>query len=371
MLYVVPIRVLHRCLVETKRKKEKKMKKVISVVMIMCLLALVMTGCGSNNTDVQQTETSDPIVLKFNTVINESHACWPMMQEFEQNVEAESDGRIDVQLYPSSQLGGDREAYEALGLGELEMHYSGSFVLGNFTDKTKFWTLPFFFAGGLDAMYDFFDVYGDEITQGIVEDCGIYPVWLPNGAFNPNTKGKAITKPDDMKGVKYRVHELDQFVAGYENLGAIPVVMTTAEVYTGLQQGAINGAHSEAQMMLTGKYYEVTDNYTAMNMAVDMSLWGISQKFLDSLDDDLKEIVIRNAEKGCNDYKVAYSKIVEDTYAQLEELGMTITYLDKAQMQVFQDAVKGQYEAFENSGIEPKFAEYYAAVQDINANYIK
>ena len=344
------------------------MKKLLNLLLIMCLLTLTLTGCGS--TGEEGTTGADPIVLKFNTVVNESPASWPMLQEFEKNVEEQSEGRIDVQLYPSSQLGGDREAYEALGLGELEMHYSGSFVLGNFTDKTKFWTLPFFFAGGLDAMHEFFDVYGDEIAAGIVEDAGIYPVWLTNGAFNPNTEGKAIVSPEDMVGVKYRVHELDQFVKGYENLGAIPVVMTTAEVYTGLQQGAINGAHSEAQMMLTGKYYEVTDNYTAMNMAVDMSVWAISQKFLDSLDDDLKEIVITCAEKGCNDYTEAYKQIVEETYAELENLGMTITYLDADQLSAFQDAVANQYDEFAASGIEPNFEEYYAAVQEINAKYI-
>ena len=292
------------------------------------------------------------------------------MQEFEKNLEERSGGRIDVQLYPSSQLGGDREAYEALGLGELEMHYSGSFVLGNFTDKTKFWTLPFFFAGGYDAMYDFFDLYGDEIAQGIADDCGIYPVWTVNGAFNPATAGKAILTPADMKGVKYRVHELDQFVAGYEALGAIPVVMTTSEVYTGLQQGAINGAHSEAQMMLTGKYYEVVDNYSAMNMSLDMSVAAISKPFLDSLDPELRQMVLDCAKEWADSYKKTYMDILDDTYAELESHGMTITYFDADMLAPFQEAVSGLYEDFKNSGIEPKFEEYYNAAQELNAKYL-
>lgn len=361
------------------------MKKAISCLLLGCLSVSLLAGCGggtgSGTTPPPGGGTAatpsgggatpeKAIVLKFNTVVNESHPGFVCMQEFEKNVEERSGGRIDVQLYPSSQLGGDREAYEALGLGELEMHYSGSFVLGNFTNKTKFWTLPFFFAGGYDAMYEFFDTYGDEIAEGVMADCGIYPVWTVNGAFNPATKGKAILTPDDMKGVKYRVHELDQFVAGYETLGAIPVVMTTSEVYTGLQQGAINGAHSEAQMMLTGKYYEVVDQYSAMNMNLDMSLAGISKPFLDSLDEELREIVLTCAREWADSYTKTYMEILDDTYAELESHGMTITYFDKEMLQPFQEKVASQYEAFRASGIEPNFDAYYAAAQESNAKYL-
>ena len=365
------------------------MKKLVSCLLLVCLVSSCLSGCGGNSAGTQSgsgtagtsssavsansgsSSTGKAIVLKFNTVVNESHPGYTCMQEFEKNVEERSGGRIDVQLYPSSQLGGDREAYEALGLGELEMHYSGSFVLGNFTNKTKIWTLPFFFAGGYDAMFEFFDTYGDEIAQGIADDCGVFPVWTINGAFNPATAGKAISTPADMKGIKYRVHELDQFVAGYETLGAIPVVMTTAEVYTGLQQGAINGAHSEAQMMRTGKYYEVVDNYSAMNMSLDMSLAGISQPFLASLDPDLQEIILTCAKEWADSYNKTYLDILEETYAELENQGMTITYFDSAMLAPFQEAVAGQYESFKNSGVEPKFEEYYNAVQEINAKHLK
>lgn len=362
------------------------MKKLVSFLLLVGLVVGCLSGCGNGSagkpsapgTAAPGASTDAPkapgdgkaIVLKFNTVVNESHPGYACMQNFEKNVEERSGGRIDVQLYPSSQLGGDREAYEALGLGELEMHYSGSFVLGNFTNKTKFWTLPFFFAGGYDAMFDFFDQYGEEIAQGISDDCGIYPVWTVNGAFNPATGGKEILTPADMKGVKYRVHELDQFVAGYETLGAIPVVMTTSEVYTGLQQGAINGAHSEAQMMLTGKYYEVVDHYSAMNMSLDMSVAGISQPFLDSLDADLQEVVISCAQEWAEDYKQTYMDILEDTYTQLESHGMKITYFDGDMLAPFEDAVVGLYDNFKNAGIEPKFEEYYNAAQALNEKYL-
>lgn len=365
------------------------MKKLISCLLLACLVGGILSGCGNSSGGTQPGDANAPantssgtennsgkdsgkkIVLKFNTVVNESHPGFVCMQDFEKNVEAQSDGRIDVQLYPSSQLGGDREAYEALGLGELEMHYSGSFVLGNFTNKTKFWTLPFFFAGGYDAMFEFFDVYGDEIAQGVAEDCGILPVWTINGAFNPATKGTTILTPADMKGIKCRVHELDQFVTGYETLGAIPVVMTTSEVYTGLQQGAINGAHSEAQMMLTGKYYEVVDNYAAMNMNLDMSLAGISKPFLDTLPADLQEIVLSCAKEWADEYKKTYMDILDDTYAELEGHGMTITEFDGDMLAPFQEAVAGQYENFKAAGIEPNFETYYSAAQEINAKYLK
>ena len=350
------------------------MKKMLSLLLVLCFAMGCLAGCGGGgggSTDNPQGggTSSDPIVVKWNTVVAESHPGYALMLEAEKRIEEASDGRLDVQCYPSSQLGADREAYEALGLGELEIHYSGSFVLGNFTDKTKFWTLPFFFSSGYDALYEFFDTYGEEIAEGIAEDCGIYPVWTINGCFSPLTKDHEVRSPADMAGVQYRVHELDMFVDAYTLLGAIPVVMNTSEVYTGLQQGTIDGVHSELQMIQNSKFYEVCKYYTANNMAMDMSLAGVSTKFLDTLPEDLKEILLENLQWWADAYIDEYMSTMDDTYALLEEEGLTVSYLTDEEMQVFIDAVQPLYEEFAASGIEPNFEEYYAFAQELNEKY--
>lgn len=119
------------------------MKKMIVLLLVMCFAVGSLSGCGNSSTPDGDGgnsggDTTQPIVVKWNTVVAESHPGYALMLEAEKRIEEASEGRLDVQCYPSSQLGADREAYEALGLGELEIHYSGSFVLGNFTDKTKF-----------------------------------------------------------------------------------------------------------------------------------------------------------------------------------------------------------------------------------------
>ncbi len=314
------------------------------------------------------------IILKMTSVCGAEgqHPFGNTCVEFEKRVEEESNGVIDVQVYPNSQLGGERELYEGMLNGNIEMFYGGSMVLGNFTDKVKFWGLPFFFSSGREACLEFFETYGDEIQKNVYDEIGLYCLWTDNGAFQPASKFE-IKTPADMAGLKLRCHEIDTFIKGYEALGAAPVPMAFGEIYTGLQQGTINGTHTNDVLLESNKFYEVCNYYASnMNITYDMGVTGISGVWFDSLPEKYQEIVWRNAELFVEEFNanlVEWEQMIDKRLQ--EEDGVTYTVYTPEERQVFIDAVQPVYEEFKNSGIEPKFDEYYEAAQKLNEKYEK
>ncbi len=312
------------------------------------------------------------IVLKITSVCGAEgqHPFGNTCVAFEKRVEEESNGVIDVQVYPNSQLGNEREFYEGMLSGDVEMFYGGSMVLGNFTNKVKFWGLPFFFSSGRQACLEFFDTYGEQLQKDIYDEIGLYCIWTDNGAFQPASQFE-IKTPADMAGLKLRCHEIDTFIKGYEALGAAPVPMAFGEIYTGLQQGTINGTHTNDVLLESNKFYEVCNYYASnINITYDMGVTGISGAWFDQLPEKYQEIVWRNAQLFSQEFNanlVEWEQMIDKRLQ--EECGVTFTVYTPAQRQAFIDVVQPVYEEFKSSGIEPKFDEYYAAAQELNQKH--
>src|SRR5690606_18743886 len=123
---------------------------------------------------------------------------------FAELVNERSDGRITVEVYPDSQLGGEREMVEAVQAGNLEMTAPSVGVLANFDDSLQVFDFPFMFEDA-DAAYEVLDSeIGDDLLAG-VEDSGLQALgWGENGFRNLAMTGDAVVEPGDIKGKKLR-----------------------------------------------------------------------------------------------------------------------------------------------------------------------
>lgn len=92
-----------------------------------------------------------------------------------------------------------------------------------------------------------------------------------NGARGmSNNKNRVIDDPSDLNGLKIRVMENDIYLETFETLGAAPTAMSLAEVFTGLQQGTIDGQDNPPGITCSNKFYEVQTNYSTLNHCIDM-----------------------------------------------------------------------------------------------------
>lgn len=364
----------------------KRANSILAMALTCALSFSLLSACGGDTASKPSAPpsggapaTSAPAssgtqkaeyTLKFGTVVSTTHMAYACMQDFEQRVEEATNGRIDVQLYGDSQLGGEREIIEGMSMGTIEMFYGGSMTLAGFTEAAKFQSLPFLFTGGFDAAHEFFDTYGAPISEKIEADSGVKVIWTENGTFDPLCN-KEIDVPADFKGLKMRCHEVDVMLQAYEALGAQPTAMAFNEIYTGLQQGTIDGCNTTSLLIDTSKFYEQCKVYNKMNLFYDMGVTGISASWYNGLPEDLQKIVLDEANAFAQQYNDNYAKALEECEARMtSEEGLTIKTYTQDELAPFIEAVQPAYDWFRKNVDEPNLDTYLDALKEINAKYL-
>ena len=179
--------------------------------------------------------------------------------KFKEVLEAKTDGRIKVEIFPSSQLGGERDMVEGLKIGTVDMVITAATIAGGIANDRKVFLLsiPYIFKD-----YDAVDrVLEGDVGQEMTAN------WPKHGFRNvgffiagfhqlANSK-KPIRTPDDLKGMKIRAIQSKSMTLQIQSLGPNAVPMAFPEVYTGIQQGVVDGFANSLTTLYTAKYYEV------------------------------------------------------------------------------------------------------------------
>lgn len=345
------------------------MKKILALTLSLLLVFTMFTGCGD---DSNGDSTGDVVTIKIGHVCSPDHPCNIAFENFADRVAERSNGSMNVEVYPSSQLGSEREMIEMTMAGSMEIFYSGSQTLGLFCDAVNFQGLPFFFTGGKPAARDFFEIYGDEIAQEFLDELGIHVVWTDNSAYGQASAGKKIVTPEDIKGVKIRTLETEMMIKTYEVLGALASPVNTSEVYTAMQQGTINGITSNTILLDMMNWKEVSDYYLNSQMFVDMGVTFYTDEFYQSLTPEQQTILDEELAAFVKEYSQMFDEAEKDIIDNLETAGVEVTELDTNLAAEWREAVQPVYDwFFETYGEKyPKLQEYMEAAEEINAKYL-
>ena len=167
-------------------------------------------------------------------------------QMFKQVIETETNGRVEVQVFPAEQLGTEEQVNEMLQAGTAALNISGSAALSNWVPEAELFNLPFIFRDS-DHMYRVLDgPIGKRIASSIENKLGVvFLGWMYSGNRNAWNNKKPIKTPSDMKGLKIRVMGSAVLVDTFNALGAQATPMSFGEVYTSIQQGVIDGAETD------------------------------------------------------------------------------------------------------------------------------
>ena len=349
------------------------MKKVFVMLLVFILAFTLLVGCGGSQGGNDGGEAEEQTVtIKIGHVCAPEHPCQIAFENFGERVKEKSNGSMIVEVYPSSQLGSEREMIEMTMAGSMEIFYSGSQTLGLFCDAVNFQGLPFFFTGGKPAARDFFAVYGDEIAQIFDDELGIHVVWTDNSAYGQASSKKQIVHPEDIKGVKIRTLETEMMINTYNTLGALPTPVNAAEVYTSLQQGAIDAATSNTILLDMMNWKEVSSYYLNSQMFVDMGVSFWTNEWYNSLSENQQKILDEEFPAFVKEYSELFTAAEEDIIDKLEASGIVVTRLDEDLANEWIEAVQPVYEWFRGAYGDkyPKLEEYIKAAADINANYL-
>lgn len=308
------------------------------------LSLVALTGLALAGPALAKTKT---YTIKMAYVVPETQSTHIAAAEaFKPYVEEASEGRIKVELYPNGQLGGDRQAIEAVQLGTVHMTIPAAAVLSGFEPKFQVFDLPFVFKSK-EAAYKALDgELGDRLSSLLI------PLGMRNLAFAENgfrhvsnNKGP-ITKPEDLAGFKIRTMENPVHMATFKALGANPTPISFGELYTALQQKVVDAQENPIPLVYTSKFYEVQKYYSLTGHVYAATVVLVNDAFFASLPEDLQDILVEGAVRYRTYQRELSQKQDEEMIAKLREAGMEVNELTEEQKRAFIEKTLPVYDQF-------------------------
>lgn len=322
------------------QKEMIQMKKIMTLLSIPALFTAAFLFCfGMANT---ARADDKPLVLKLGHIQSENDFWHKGALKFKDELEKRSNGKITLNVYPNSTLGGDRDLVEGMQMGTVDFGLIAG-VLGNFEDTISLLELPYLF----DSQEEFNKIIhgpiGQEIADNVREKSGVRIInWWDRGP-RQTTSNKPINKLEDLKGLKIRLPEIPAMVICWRAMGANPTPMAWSEVYTGLEQNVIEAQENPIPFIFGGRIHEVqkylanTDHkYEYVTIAMSDARWN-------SLTDEQRKIILEAA-AAATEYE---NKLVqEQTNALLETMkkeGLKVTNPDKKELAKAARSVHEEY----------------------------
>ena len=288
------------------------------------------------------------MVIKFSHVTNaDKHPKGIAASLLAQRVNEEMNGKACMEVFPNSTLYDDDKVLEALLNGDVQLAAPSLSKFETFTKKFRIFDLPFVFTdvAAVDRFQN--SEAGEKLKTSMVRR-GLRGLAFWHNGMKQFSANRPLIKPEDAKGLKFRVQASDVLVAQIEQLGASPQKMSFKEVYGGLQTRVIDAQANTWSNIYGQKFFEVQDGITETNHGILDYLVVTSAKWWDGLPDDirgqfgtiLKEVTeARNAES---------TRVNEEAKQAIMAAGSVVRTLTPEQRQAWVDAMKPVWKKFED-----------------------
>lgn len=331
-----------------------KIKTFMAIIMAV-MLSLTLVGCGGDSGG--EKAKSDKVIIKFSHVVAETTPKGQAALKFKEIVEQKSGGQMEVQVFPSSQLCGDKEELEALQANTVQFIAPSVTKLVGFVPAFQLVDMPFLFAND-EAAYKFYDGPAGQKLMKTLEPVGMLGMaWWPNGAKQFTNSKRPLKSPEDFKGLKFRTQSGGLLDAQFKALGAGSQTLAFAEVYQALQNGTVDGQENTFNNIDTQKYAEVQKYLTISNHGRLDYVVLTNTKFWNSLTPEQQQI-INEAMKEATDFE---RQLAEELNNQSLE---AIKATGKVEIYELTEADRAAF----IKALEPVYAEY---TDKIGSEYIE
>ncbi len=307
-------------------------------IMLIALVAFVAMSTAA---------IAGPTVIKLAHPNVPQHPMGQGFEKFKELVETRTNGEFRVDIYDSSKFGNFDSVVQGLQFNMLQMGSAATPNLAPFSDDFLLFDLPFLF-----PTYESSDL----ITDGPIginaakalERTGIIGLgYIEIGFRNIWNNKRTVKTMADAKGLKIRSTPSKAHIATLKDLGMNPTPISWGEVYTALQQKTVDGIDIDLNLAWHNNFPEVTNNLTIVNSLYSPHLVMMSKKFLDSLSDTNKVIILEAFEES----KLYERKLIRDgekeILTKLAGKGVTVYTLTPEERARWAEATKGVYNQFE------------------------
>jgi len=315
-------------------------KSLIAAALCVAPTLLLSPAIGS---ECQEGE----MVIKFSHVTNtDKHPKGIAASLLAKRVNEEMNGKVCLEVFPNSTLYNDNKVLEAMLSGDVQMAAPSLSKFEKFTKKFRIFDLPFLFKD-VAAVDRFQNSSAGQKLLNSMRRRGLQGLAYWHNGMKQISANRPLIKPDDAKGLKFRVQASDVLVAQFQQLGANPQKMAFSEVYGALQTKVIDGQENTWSNVYGKKFFEVQDGVTESNhgildyLVVTSAKWwkGLPNDIRTQLSGILKEVTeLRNAES---------TRVNNSNREAIKKAGGTVRTLSNEQRQVWVEAMKPVWKKFE------------------------
>ena len=319
----------------------------------VALILLALAGCSPGQ---------DARIIRLGHGLDTNHPVHQAMEFMRDRVAEKSGGALEIAIYPSQQLGTERQLLELLQLGSLGMTKVAAAVLEGFAPEYKVLSLPYLFR---DEAHRFAVLEG-EVGQELLLSSEEY--WLRGltyydaGSRSFYTKDRPIRTPQDLAGLKIRTLESITQVQMVNELGGSATPISWGELYTALQQGVVDGAENNPPSFYTSRHYEVCKFYSLDEHTGIPDVLLISTIIWNKLTPQEQAWLTEAARESAEFQKELWRKATEEALNAVQAAGVEVIYPDKA---AFAEKSAGLYETYMD---DPAIADLIQRVQATSAD---
>ncbi len=315
---------------------------------LFLLLALTMfaAGCGGGDRHV---------TLKLAHTLDTTHSVHQAMVFMGERLKELSGGTMDIDIYPSGQLGSERDTMELLQIGSLAITKVSTSPMEGFVPEMKVFSIPYVFRDEEHLWEVLQGKIGEDLLQAgeAVYLRGL--VYYDAGSRSFYTRDEPIREPKDLAGLKIRVMKSQTSVRMVEALGGSATPISFGELYTALQQGVVDGAENNPPSFYLSKHYDVARYYTLDMHTSVPDILLMSSHVWNSLNAE-QQGWVQEAARLSVPYQRALWKESSDAALQaVKDAGVEIIKPDKS---AFKDAVQEMHDSYQGEPV-------YALMQEI------
>ena len=332
------------------------MKRLTALTLALSL-CFTLVGCGGNpssnapasvdksTASSGTASTEETYVLKLGmqqgNVDRSESAEVTWVERFKEEVEANSNGRITVEIFPSAQLGSQEDNVASLANNSLEMTCVNSTILNTISPSTMMLACPALFANEEECDAVLASEWGQNFWDNVAKESGVRVLSaFCNGMRSFTTSNKELTTVDSAKGVTFRVMPSAVYEKMVEAIGANPVPMPGSEMYTAMQNGTVDGQENPPVNILNDRTYEVQKYMVLDKHVASVVTFCISEAAWQNLPEDLQKVV-SDAAATVTPYAAAVCTTLNDNgVAKLQELGMSVYEPTEEELADWHDAMR-------------------------------
>lgn len=300
--------------------------KKLAAIGLTALLAVGMVGCGGSNAGDDEVQR---YAWPLGTSSPEDTVTQIYAQKFADEVSRLSDGKMKIQVYPNSTIGGDRELLETCKDGDIPFVVQNTAPQVTFLPDTAIFDMPCVF-DTIDQVRECVD--GQEfysLMEQVYLKGGYRLLGYADQGFRVMSTNKKIEKFEDFKGQKIRTMENSFHMDFWKMLKANPTPMTFSEVYIGLQQGTIDAQENPYEVIVSSKLYEQQDYVVETNHLPHLISLIVSDEFYEGLEPEQQAIIDEAAAIAKDEARQASDDRIADRIKTIEDSGTQIVTLNE------------------------------------------